>query len=889
MVKTTEETDDQNKGTIQQEKWKKRNLDSSDEMVTLTKSQLRAILEAIGQIGQQRDIHSQEIDDDNDDNNFQQNNIDHNTNSRYNGDSTNCPAHNVVSNHSCSDFTVHNSEKDYSHMSIVSQPSTSSRPFPMSRLDQKRLQWERERAEMQEWNPWGKPGAGAPRYRNSLSHGLSKTESQVFVVHSASNSSYPTPSRSSLSSPYHMYKSSSDTPQGSQSPNLTTVSQSLMKTFRNSLPFSNNIDELERRKEHWIHDIERERGEQRHLIEEDKQILSRSLNISSMDDQKITNEHTSIDPFVDNHINSNEGRIFLRGQGLNINPDDVAIVQERRQKALDYQREVKQQIEEKRQKEKEEKERKLLEEQEEEKRLAEERALMQKEYEEEQRRQKEKEEQEERKRKVLIAAMEEAQASAEAAKKASKAQRTQKQKSNPETHQRNSEKESISNNNNYNDEKNITENEEGKNTKLHQQKSTVYSVQNNNSVCSYSEKFREFSVQTTDISESYEYTENRILTPTVVRMREKAKNKNREFGTQTDFSYINQWIVDDGDSALSTSSSLLSIAPLRKNRIQHNKPTKASQKSYEYLQNHVKWGVSPQQKPFVKMSERDPHYPKRKKLLELRRQHWEREMANQRTLTETRSIFPHSYNKHSRNAKLTSSDGSLSSSETEEKYHRNSCPVSNTVRKSQHQSYNSADDIVIKTREKEFINGFYSDSHTIPKLQGRLTQSSDNLVSQFSESLPLRSYSRNYGFLDGRPHHPSMRKKWHSQETFLPQSPSLVHQSVPALQKRYGLKYSSNDSYHAPRRKWSDQESYKLENMKSSSTKYNSLVNGIDNSGVNVFKPDVDPLVHPEIVTRRPTPRQDKILMQLSSLRQGLLIKQQELEDLLLHPTYDTS
>ncbi|XP_023228013.1 trichohyalin-like [Centruroides sculpturatus] len=793
---------------------------------------------------------------------------------------SNCPAFNILSHHSCSDSTIQNSEKDSSQISTLSQPSTSSRPIPMSRLDQKRLQWEKERAEMQEWNPWGKPGAGAPRNRHSASQGLSKTESQVLVVHSTSNSSYPTPCRSSLSSPFHMYKSPNDTPQGSQSPNLTTISQSLMKTFRNSLSFSqNNIDEQEGRKEQWIQEI----GGEKHIIEENKHFLPRSLDISSMDDQKTINTHNSTNQYIEDHINPNEERIFLRGQGLHVHPDDAAIIQERRQKALDCQREVKQQIEEKRQKEREQRERKLLEEQEEEKRLEEERALMQKEYEEEQRRLKEKEEQEERKRKLLIAAMEEAQASAEAAKRASKAQRSQKSSS--EICLRSSE-DSV-----FNIDKALSENEESKITKLSPQK-TIYSKQNDNVTNSCSEKFREFSVQTTDTSETHGYIENRILTPTVVRMREKAKNKNREFGTQTDFAYVNQWIADDGDSALSTSSSLLSIGPSRKNRIQHNKPTKASQKNYEYLQQPVKWGVPPQQKPFVKMSERDPHYPKRKKLLELRRQHWEREMANQKTLSQSRSIFPQPYK--SRNAKITSSDGSLSSSETEEKYHyNNSQHVSKLVRKNRQENYNSADDIIVRSGDKETNKGFYSDSPTESKLPGRLTQSTDNLLTQFSESWPIRTHSRNFSYLDGRSHHPSMRKKWHSQETFMPRSPIFMPHlcsspPVPAVQKRIGYKYSSGDSYHAPRRKWSDQESYKLESIPSSSIKRNSLINGNEN-GVGDEKPDGDPLVHPEIVTRRPTPRQDKILMQLSSLRQGLLLKQQELENLLLHPTSESS
>ncbi|PRD28152.1 UNVERIFIED_CONTAM: hypothetical protein NCL1_33279 [Trichonephila clavipes] len=50
------------------------------------------------------------------------------------------------------------------------------------------------------------------------------------------------------------------------------------------------------------------------------------------------------------------------------------------------------------------------------------------------------------------------------------------------------------------------------------------------------------------------------------------------------------------------------------------------------------------------------------------------------------------------------------------------------------------------------------------------------------------------------------------------------------------------------------------------------------------FATDHNPLVCPEVVTGRPTPRQDRILQNLSSLRQGLIKKQKELENLIRRP-----
>lgn len=83
-------------------------------------------------------------------------------------------------------------------------------------------------------------------------------------------------------------------------------------------------------------------------------------------------------------------RNYARGQGFQLDPVDAALVEERRQKAQEYQQAIRLQMEEKQKRLQAERERKKLEEEAEEIRLEAERARIQKEYEEEQLRLKQK-------------------------------------------------------------------------------------------------------------------------------------------------------------------------------------------------------------------------------------------------------------------------------------------------------------------------------------------------------------------------------------------------------------------------------------------------------------------------------------------------------------------
>ncbi|GIY41513.1 CCDC66 domain-containing protein [Caerostris extrusa] len=144
--------------------------------------------------------------------------------------------------------------------------------------------------------------------------------------------------------------------------------------------------------------------------------------------------------------------------------------------------------------------------------------------------------------------------------------------------------------------------------------------------------------------------------------------------------------------------------------------------------------------------------------------------------------------------------------------------------------------------------------------------------------------------------------KWHSQESFHPSANYHVF-SPPHVPGVYPRMIGDSFHYELPpplttqRRKWSDQESFDLESVVRSKVEEGSRASSAESSAksetasvssAGSSKPKSplaqNPLVCPEVVTGRPTPRQDRILQNLSSLRQGLIKKQKELENLIRRP-----
>ncbi|KAH8021948.1 hypothetical protein HPB51_018797 [Rhipicephalus microplus] len=293
--------------------------------------------------------------------------------------------------------------------------TASSRPF--SKLAQKQRQWEKERAEMQEWHPWGRPGGGAPRCQ-PVAAVPPRTDAQVLRVQAttAASSTGPYPSRA---------------PSPPTLPHLPPNGGGVSPTFvrrvppylRSQLPFGPTYDvqedEKDEVKKQWIQELEHQRTENhRRGVENRHASLS---NGSCWADSESLGSEKLVRPGEDC---SESVWSVTRGQGFRPGTDaKMSTSDEKRIRALEYQRAIQAQMQEKQERLRAEREARIREEREQERRLEEERRKLELEYQEEQRKLREKKEREEKARLLLITKMQQAAEEAEALRKARRSQR----------------------------------------------------------------------------------------------------------------------------------------------------------------------------------------------------------------------------------------------------------------------------------------------------------------------------------------------------------------------------------------------------------------------------------------------------------------------------------
>ncbi|GFU23256.1 CCDC66 domain-containing protein [Nephila pilipes] len=803
------------------------------------------------------------------------------------------------------------------------QTVSPSKLSPLSKVEQKRLQWEKERAEMIDWNPWGKPGAGAPAKKTQVVAPItSRTNNQLLMVQTSGampyTNSVPSGIPSCLPSPNCRILPNALDHSTFLPPNYTSVAQSVKPVppvFKSSIAFGNTDSELVSsdnfKREQWLRELEYQREEQRRYQEQIQ--MSQMAESQWMNKEDTESISVSVDGSVVPGANEIHRRSYMRGQGFTLDPVAAALAEERRMKAQEYQQAIRLQMEEKQQRQQAEREKKKQEEEAEEKRLEAERARIQAEYEEEQLRLKQKAEMEEKKHQALITAVQQAQVQAEMEKKSRKIQKLlPMQSENQETSKKSEQIESLSNSmeSQLKMENNI------KSSKIEPSNSSIqYNSKNKESSslvesdCELVDK-KELGVQTMPVSDSEKssvYVVDRVLTPSIFRVRARA-GCAREFGTQTDIHY-GKYTGEDAESTESNTSSFHSPVAKRIVRVQHSKPYKA-QRRPQCNENvpaneRPKWGVNQPSKSYVRMTERDPHFSKRKKMQELRKQHWARELAAQKANDSSRKSILSSYPSLRGRRAASSSDCTLgySSSEFETRSYRQ-IRSNSTPRYQQPSGFRSdcgsAETIAYFNYSPPSHNNRFSRSF----LHRRDSQSSDNLPSIIggSEPSPSRRIDRYAAPSCGGSSLPPMRRKWHSQETFHPSANYHIFSPphVPGVYPRTlvePFRYELPPPLTTQRRKWSDQESFDLESVvrskvaegsraSSAESSEKSETASVSSAGSSKTKSPLtqNPLVCPEVVTGRPTPRQDRILQNLSSLRQGLIKKQKELESLIRRP-----
>ncbi|CAL1289702.1 unnamed protein product, partial [Larinioides sclopetarius] len=135
---------------------------------------------------------------------------------------------------------------------------------PLSRVEQKRLQWEKERAEMIDWNPWGKPGAGAPPKKTQVVAPITtRTNNQLLMVQTSGampyTSSVPSGVPSCLPSPNCRILPNALDHSTFLPNNYASVAQPIKPVppvFKSSIAFGNSENELvssdSYKREQWL-------------------------------------------------------------------------------------------------------------------------------------------------------------------------------------------------------------------------------------------------------------------------------------------------------------------------------------------------------------------------------------------------------------------------------------------------------------------------------------------------------------------------------------------------------------------------------------------------------------------------------------------------------------
>lgn len=823
-----------------------------------------------------------------------------------------------------------------------------SRPF--SKLAQKQLQWERERAEMQDWNPWGRPGGGAPRCQ-PVAAVPPRTDAQVLRVQAttAASSTGAYPSRAP--SPPTLPQLPPNGGGGGMSP---TFVRRVPPYLRSQLPFgpSHDLreDEKEETKRRWLQELEcqREENQRRRQVDNHRMYLSNGscwADSESLGSDKVTRPGDDGTESVWS---------LARGQGGRPGTDaKAADSEERRQRALAYQRAIQAQMHEKQQRERAEREARIREEREQERRLEEDRRRMELQFQEEERRQREKQEREEKTRLLLIAKMQQAAAEAEAVRKAKRSQKLHQLATadQPEPQLPNFDttasidadfstsldqiSSSVMGMSNVGSEEQ-TDLSTQQNLSAAQSRVPPVSVTQaqvsaataavrplrSNVVASNNSggSQREVSSQTDEslpnsvcssrcsrfssagaVAEHSPYVENRVLTPTKVRIAHHALRCRpphcREFGCQTDISLPCGWghavcypVREEADLDQGFEDSAPGRGHLREfppytsavRRLQHSLPLRGVHQSPP-CDRSPSSGVNAASRMEPSVRPRPPAVARGRvanvlpaavsrsstqKMEELRRQNWEREVETRRlrALAELQA-------KGARGRAVERNRARVPVRATH---------AHNPHRFEEETAYNStqSDDDEEENPASHNLGHRPAQSPPVPALRGKLLVPSPR-SKQHDVSNPAADASSEPSASTpaGKPFHdtpPASRKRWRRQEVYVPQQPfgdAAASKESDSPQDRSRVDGSPAGDVR--------QIGY-VERQRSvsvSGARRNQSPSPVRRQQRSSSQ---DPLVHPELVTGCPTRRQDKILQQLFTLRQGLLVKQREMESHLV-------
>lgn len=762
----------------------------------------------------------------------------------------------------------------------------------MSLIEQKRLQWAREKAQMQvnsEWSPWGRPGCGAPMTvgtgnRMPIDWNIANKGSTQSIRLAGNGES----GRTLLLPPL---------------PQTNSVPKKLPSALRSSLTLSYSpgsdavyisAKEEERRK--WLEELDRQREEQRlrRLLEQDSlqssQTGSDRLSVSSPSPPSRTpvslplSFSPTLPPVAEHGLDSLNNspiacmetvtiqRSFMRGANVPLDADTKADLEKKRQKQREQQLAIEAQLEEKQRRLEEEKRRLQMEERREDERITREQQMM------EQQKLMEENKFRQVKSKRTVSATD------------------------------------------------ITATLDSEPSSPHNQQVPTYSEETAPEV----QVDPPPSPQPLVSDETIEpvegvvrteqrrgargrvaspYTENRVLTPTKYRGYELGSYPPRECGTQTDSSLPRKKDVGidaDGtgrDKDPSRSSRSDGKNGKKKNDANNNNNNEA---------NRPKWGSNHTEKFYVKQSEKDPKYESsRRRLQEMRRKRLEQEAVIQcsQPLVGTRSSAKHQRQLLAKevNSPMTHRSGSpvLYRHSSAESPYLDDGNLESAVRR-QRRQWDSP-----RTDE---IPNFYTQPHQLPARRNSRSSTRSVTTGTPDGRSPLKA---NHDIYVGTPMHNNngggALSSWNSVTELRTQSPPVpairnrvqslenVHltvddsstterPSMPPVEESKSQFSTNMDKIVAEVSSLVDEDIQRRKSNMSASSRYSTENDGVyrpsQQRSLNLIENHPNPSAGNKL--KQQWPQRSKILEQLSAIRQGLFKKQQELEA-FLNVTEDSS
>ncbi|XP_055999153.1 trichohyalin-like isoform X25 [Ostrea edulis] len=808
-----------------------------------------------------------------------------------------------------------NQQEDKVSSTSIATASSTRPPTNMTLAEKKKLQWEKERVDSQAgYSPWGKPGAGAPlrtksgklaadyRARQEDYPDTIDEESETVNQNSSQNASGTTKSKRRK----ELEKFQREEIQATQQPAAPTSNRNVPAAMRSSFIFGQvapdaNMYEMTKQQERqqWLKDLERQREEKREQQIKDLESTRTGTNtwadkftndyrparlpeqqpetVRREDIDAETNRISSAPVNISQTQENDDDKTHIRGQNVHLDPVTKKELEDKRQRQLEHQRAVMEQVQEKQRQKQLERERKMAEDAEEERKLQAERDRLQRQFEMDQNKLKVREMKRQEDVERLKAAMDEAHETALREKYSRRMQHLE-QGGHDTTQLKAHLAEVPTNRQGYDTLRNtqslakVTPRKEANHIIPSQVPGLDLDLSPRGIVpptAQYTQK---------DSYHEPQYTENRVLTPNKYRQQ----GHTSEFGTQTEELHLpretKREATDVGIMYKFVNGKRVRVKSASKEELQRNreqvenpkkkKPEKKGKKMWNYQNKNLK-------RP-VKQSEKDPLYEKKKEESRVRRQHREQQLLEM--VEKNRDIIPTERQNrtpgHSRDHSPIS-DGGRTPRNTVKEYSAYS------VRRARSHSPDRNDS---RTATRTLDRADSPLNRKSPVSHHSVSPAPSGVRSPPIPALRHRNLDRNSNYLPTDYDSARFGTRVVNTDKYNDGDPLEIPVGngdfVPFLRTVDILDPAKASSPMPLSREATQVANARKAYIKG--MKPGNYGNRVDNYQDRMRMPNEqrnkDPILNPSLVTDHPTQRQDAILHQLSTMRQNLMQRQRELE-----------